>query len=71
MPAHKSEMLDRSVELDDIGTALFDQLDARLQRAVDALLQRSERKVATDERARDGATHRFAHDQHFFPRHFE
>ena len=49
--AHKSEMLDRSVELDDIGTALFDQLDARLQRAADALLQRSEVKVATDERA--------------------
>jgi hypothetical protein len=34
-------------------------------------VQRSERKVATDERTRDGATHRVAHDQHFFHRHFE
>ena len=35
VPAHKCEMLDRSVEPDDIGTALFD-LDARMQRAVGA-----------------------------------
>ena len=35
VPAHKCEMLDRSVEPDDIGTALFD-LDARMQGAVGA-----------------------------------
>ncbi len=69
--AHHVGKFGRGIDLDHVGAAFLDEPDRRRERAVDALLHRTEGHVAADQRALDAAAHRLAADQHLVHRDFE
>jgi len=69
--AHRLGEVGRAVELDHVGAALLDQPDRGVDRARDPLLQRTEGKIAAQQRPLDAAAHPLADDQHLVEGHFE